>query len=781
MLEANDPNALGSSALAILRLLPVAGEYEALRFDQSKLQFAKLVNQWAAVKWALFWHIVEDERRWLDTKKSERLTDYWRATLWPSYVSFQADDFIQAVREVEVRPLMDDKLVALSLAFRLYVENGRQLKARVLLKGAVKQSTELAARLTELMRPPRQTDDLLQYKRKNDAWKRRAEKRRLREAKNREDWHRHLVGHVSMLRNASFADPEAIWNGQHYLFERMREGASGSSSTWSDGNWQSLELEFGPEVARAFRDGAVAYWRRHRPQLISEGAAHNSTPFATIFGLAGLSIEARETAGWLQSLDQRDVETAFRYAMRELNGFPAWFALLFAAHPDQVRKLIMCEVSYELENEDEGAGSQYLLYDISWSGDFLWDVLAPDLVELLKSKSPRNAKNLRYMMDIVQSSKLTDICLEELATLKVGTADDALHVAQWLALWTGVSPETAIDALEGRLGTIGDADERTRFAMTYVTQLLGGRRSGSKVRESFRTPSHLKRLYLLMHLHVRGDDDIDRANTGVYSPQLRDEAQDAREHLLALLNAIPGKEAFLALQEISRAHPDKRRRPWFALQAKSKAESDAEGPKWTALQVRDFNDAYERTPANHRELFELAVLRLLDLKADLEDGDSSVARILATVSEEVEVRKFVGNWCRDHARGRYTFPQEEELADAKRPDLRWQGNGFDGPVPTELKLADNWTGPKLFERLEAQLGGDYLRDSRSSRGIFLLVYRGEQQRWQLPGGSTMVSFEELVTSLQVFWERISERYRGVEDIKVIGIDLTKRYNGRVPD
>lgn len=76
------------------------------------------------------------------------------------------------------------------------------------------------------------------------------------------------------------------------------------------------------------------------------------------------------------------------------------------------------------------------------------------------------------------------------------------------------------------------------------------------------------------------------------------------------------------------------------------------------------------------------------------------------------------------AAGRYIFPQEEELADAKRPDLRFLGVGFDAPVPAELKLADKWIGPHLFERLEIQLCGDYLHDVRSSRGIFVIVYRG---------------------------------------------------------
>ncbi len=68
-------------------------------------------------------------------------------------------------------------------------------------------------------------------------------------------------------------------------------------------------------------------------------------------------------------------------------------------------------------------------------------------------------------------------------------------------------------------------------------------------------------------------------------------------------------------------------------------------------------------------------------------------------------RKYVGNWLRDKVAHRYVVPQEEELADAKRPDMRIHSTGFDGPVPTELKIADKWTGTKLFERLENQLCG----------------------------------------------------------------------------
>ena len=195
----------------------------------------------------------------------------------------------------------------------------------------------------------------------------------------------------------------------------------------------------------------------------------------------------------------------------------------------------------------------------------------------------------------------------------------------------------------------------------------------------------------------------------------RDEAQDARDTLAELIQNIPGKEAFIALMEIANAHPEENYKPWFAQQARAKAEWDADIGAWSPQQVHEFHQKLDCTPTNHRDLAELAHFRLLDLKDDLENGDSSIAGILKGVSLETDIRKYIGRELREKAFGRYSIPQEEELADSKKPDLRFLGAKFDGPVPCELKLADNWSGPDLFERLENQLCGDYLRDNRSAQ------------------------------------------------------------------
>lgn len=590
---------------------------------------------------------------------------------------------------------------------------------------------------------------------------------------NRRKWKENLKKDINVLRDSG--EPGGVVNGQLYLNDRMRKGSE-SSGKWSDGNWESLISEFGDEVARAFRDGAVRFWRGYLPQLISEGTSRNTTPLAVIFGLTGLAIEARESAGWPLTLSLPDAERAIRYALRELNGFSSWLPSLYTAFPEKVIHMISSEIDHELGEGNDGLSNQGILYAASWSGQWMWGRLAPLLVARL-NKPPRNVGSLRYMLSIIGGSPLDNVVIAQLASRKAKTTRNLESAPMWFAVWVGVAPAVGIPALAARLAEIPDGDNQSRFAMRFLTALMGGRGERGRAREGYRTVEYSKALYLLINDYIREEEDIDRIGKGVYSPELRDDAQDARNALLSFIRETPGKDAFLALMDISRAHPTEASRPWAAFHAKEKATLDADSSAWSPQQVRDFHDQLDRTPANHRDLWYLAIDRLMDLKHDLEEGDSSIASILQPVDRETDMRKFIGNWCRERAAGRYGIPQEEELADAKKPDLRFHGAAFDGPVPAELKLADKWTGPHLFERLEVQLCGDYLRDKRSSRGIFLLVYHGVRTGWDLPNGGRVARFDAIVEALQDHWTAIAPRFPGVEDIRVIGIDLTKRGRG----
>ena len=49
--------------------------------------------------------------------------------------------------------------------------------------------------------------------------------------------------------------------------------------------------------------------------------------------------------------------------------------------------------------------------------------------------------------------------------------------------------------------------------------------------------------------------------------------------------------------------------------------------------------------------------------------------------------------------------------------------------------------------------GDYLRDNRSDRGIFALVYRGQKQGWDVPNAPNRVDFDGLVEALRKHWKQ----------------------------
>ena len=773
LIRCRDLSAIDCVALSLLRKLPILRDAGELDAKDLTADLRSEISKWGELNQKLFWYGVERSRDYMCSKGylKHGLTLHHQVDVSGHLWSFSEADFGVACEWVFSKESLDNRKVALSLAFNLY--RGSESPAYMLeqMTKACSEQAELAIMLGFLLNPP---PDDPEWKAQQAKWALKSARHKMVREGRKRQWSAGLQKDVDLLRSPP--EPGQLTNQQLYLLQRLQD-VSNHSGNWNERNWEDLVPEFGESVASAFRDGAVKHWRQYTPQLRSEGAATNSTLYAVILGLVGLSFEARSNPDWLNDLSPTSAALATRYALHELNGFPGWLPGIYSAHPDPVIGILLGEIDFELARMPLAENSHYVLYDISWSGQWIWDGISPHLIKRLKSPS-KNVARLRQVATILQGSALDDSTLAALGSRKAPSAKNPEVASVWFAMWAGVAPQKAIPALSKKLSSTNEGDS-SRFAMLFITALMGSRRQRRSGRGAFRTVEHLKALYLLMNTYIHERDDIDRANTGVYSPELRDDAQDARNSLLALIRETPGKEAFLALMEISVSHPNSKSRPWLASHAKEKATLDADMPPWSPQDVRDFNDRQERTPRTHRDLWELAVSQLKDLKHDLEDGDSSISSILKPRSQETEIRKFIGGWCRDRAKSRYSIPQEEEFADAKRADLRFHGAAFDGQVPTELKLADKWTGPNLEERLENQLCGDYMRDTRSHYGIFLLVFHGIKPRksWRMSDGTLARSFNELIAKLQQRWEHLAASYPSIEDVQVIGIDLTKRTEG----
>ncbi|AWL92998.2 hypothetical protein CIT37_12855 [Bradyrhizobium ottawaense] len=773
LISAKDPAALHWRSLETLRKFRAVREWGE-EAKEIKVGFGKTVPGWLELNDASFWHDIAETRKVTTRKKDEPLTDFWPACVFGAFWKFNAGDFDRVCEWIENRSEPDDRLVALSLAFSIYAENDKPRAWRERLKQICARDEALKAKLVQLTTP---SPEALRYRQEERRWKRRADARKQKELDQFAKNVAYAQGNLDFIRDPKFPSADDLSQLQWYLHHFIREQSEGNSSKWTEGRWRELIPSFGRDVAEAYRDGAINYWRKYHPVLRSEGATPNQTSNKVIFGLTGLAIELREYPDTLRTLMPEQVTRATRYAVHELNGFPAWFADLYAHSRADVLKVILGEIDWELKSGSPESNTNYVLSDISWSAEWAWNDIAPELFDRLQKFEPKNASQLHHIIKIMQGSSIADADIARLAASKVNDENNR-HMADWFAVWVGVDPGKAIPALSEKLRKETEVEKRTLLAMHFVTKLWGGRRSETfGARSAFRTPAHLEALYEVMHECIRVQEDIERASGVAYSPELRDDAQDGRNRILNELVKVPGKEAFLALQAIAKAHRQHPSFPHLENLCRHRAEQDADLQAWSPEAVCEFNERLDRTPSTHRELADLAMLRFLDLKDELENGDDSISTVVRAIEQETVLRNFIGRELREKAFGRYAIPQEEQFADDKKPDLRFHGMGFDAPVPVELKISDNWTGPKLFERLENQLAGDYLRDRRGGRGIFLLVYRGEKKGgWQIPGARNFVNFDELVAALRRHWASISSKFANIDDITIVGIDLTKRSN-----
>ncbi len=353
------------------------------------------------------------------TRAEERLTDYRQASVFGSLWHFNEDDFEYVAGEISRQTFLDNRLVALSVALTLYEAANHPRAWRVKLEKLTSDNDELSMRLDISLRPPAQGEDSRKWEQQETEWERVREAQKKGQDQYHEGWRRYLNDNLEKDRAAHYEEPWTVPDSVFYLFEQIRD-KNNQSGRWAEYNWQTIIPEYGEDVARFYRDITVSCWRHHEPELRSEGAPFNTTSYAVIIGLIGLEIEAHETKDWPKNLNLVEVERACRYASFELNGFPTWFPTLFETYPRTVADFLMQEIEFELSIGKPETAQHYILSDLSWSGQWAWDELAPSICDLLK-REPKNLSNLEGLLKILQGSSLPDNLIEKLASRKCRT------------------------------------------------------------------------------------------------------------------------------------------------------------------------------------------------------------------------------------------------------------------------------------------------------------------------------------------------------------------------
>lgn len=774
LVAARSEAALNETFFSILLMVTTIQHWQDKDLWEYKTRLHSLVPEWPELNDSLYWFSIEQARLAQAVSAGEPLTDDWPASWTGPFWKFDADSFPRLLNYIGSRSLHDDRSVALSTAYRVYLQNDRPAEILAHLKNASADDPVLTNRLVLLLNPP-VSETVRRHKKEHAEYLLRQGKKEEREKQQRANWVEELRANKELVRTPSEIEPGEIINHQYWLMLELHD--RGSVTDRSEfANWQALIPEFGEGVAQEYRDAALTHWRQYIPPLGSEGGKSNSVPWSLIFGMVGLEIEADEITQFPANLTTEEARLALRYITWQLNGFPAWFERMYRAFPALVAEAVIKELLWELNHTSSDEPMHYILHDLVYYAPWMHARIAPAILEWVEANPSKIHACRHYCLHILVNGGTDAARLAELANQQIAQATDLNLIGWWYALRVDCAPESGIPELERWLSDLDD-DAATSAAQVFVTTLMGGsglRESGSKF-GYYQTVEHLKSLYVLAYRYIRVEDDINRTEGGVYSPQLRDDAQDARGGLFKLLSEIPGKATYTVIEQLIHEHPDPNRRPWMAKQAYKRAEEDGDLEPWSAEQVNAFDKSQTIKPATHHQLFDLAVHRLQDLKNWLERGNDSPWRTWRRVDGETEMRTLIAGWLNQHCRDQYTTAQEPELANSQRMDIWLQNTNVRSPVPIELKLLDKgWSGPDLCERLRNQLAGDYLREESAGCGVMLLVWQGNiaAKRWMI--GAHRVELSELASALKGYWQGISADFPGVDGIEVVVIDLTLR-------
>ena len=780
LVSARSEAAMEDHAIAIMLKNPIALSWPVRDVGDYKHCLGELVPDWPELNEALFWQTVQAARPRLE-QDGRVLDDILHVQYPRPDWSFGPETLPRVLGWTKASAREDDRLVALSVAFGIYAEARRSAESLVQLREAVTGDAALEARLEQLLNPAVPGAELERQTRRLERKREQEEHDRERE-QIRTDQIAQLKENPDLVRNPPGLQTGELSKAQYWLYREV-EGDGERTNRAEGANWESLSDEFGMEVAIAYRDAAMKHWRQYKPGLRSEnqgippeGSSGIVISYSLLFAMAGLEIESREAKGFPEHLSESEVRHALRYITWELNGFPSWLEVMYRTHPQVVADAVQTELFWEVTNTQPGQPMHYILDDLNHA-PWLHAAIAEPLLKWMRSHDVPSCEALSGSLSILRGSSVDPAELTGIARSKVAAGPPSEHLPYWYALWVDAEPETGITAVKHWLNGFDSSEESSNAAQLFISILigtLGGRNTGPHV-DNFRTAEHLKALYVLMHRHIRADEDIDRSGGEVYTPGLRDNAQNARDALFRFLSEIPGKQTYVAITALAREHPNPDSRIWMKKHAFERAEQDGDLEPWTPEQVHEFYSNLTRPLSTHHQLFELTTNRLTDLKNWIEHGVYSPYVTWRKTESESELRNLVAGWLNHNWGNSVTVAQEPELANRQRMDIWVQNPTVDSPVPIELKILDKgWTGPQLCKSLRDQLASDYLRHAQEGCGVMLLVWLGTEnpRKWRIDG--KLVGISKLQQALKDYWDGIAHEFSKVAAIEIILIDMSAR-------
>ena len=744
--------------------------------DVHKLLRERLSNLSADENARLFW--AEDAF----VQSLHVITDPWErfaeVTLHDDEVSVElrAERDLDWIKEAlaDTNRAKDDRAMLLEAAMRLH-SNREQWRDHVSgLKSLVSDQPGLVATIDESLKPSKHDEEHKLWKKKMADRKKQQERRK---AKDRARWIQ-FWREVAERPESAFSSERSkgtAWN----LWQAMsHDGEDGRASGW---NRRFIEEHFGKETAARLRSTLMKMWREDRPTLPSERPEDQRRTYLTRWqlGLAGLYAEA-EDPSWATRLTAEEAKLAARYAPLELSGLPTWMESLVDANPEAVDAILGNELSRDLKREPRADGHSMLLQNINhapepvarlflprlreWSdgdGDVIDDAgdlagIAERLRQVVGAMLEHGDEDTRAFVLAAARRRLRDELPEEL-------------VVVWLRTLMRVDPELGVSALKDRIRTVepGALSE----AVELFSVLFGYRHDAIDLKTPEFTPRLLLRLLRLAYHHVRPADDAVHDGT-TYSPDTRDDAQTARNHIVNALFETKGEEGWAAKLEMANDPLCSHFKDRIIAVSEEHWAQEIDSVAFDESQAVALDKTGEAPASTNEAMFAIMNDRLDDLD-ELLLSDASPREAWAGITDEKVMRREIARELNHAANGLYKVDQESVTADEKKTDIRLRSVASDHEAVIELKLGDSRSAGDLRNSIHDQLVRKYMAAENRKSGC-LLVTLAKDRSWQHPDTGTNIGPCELMSLLNDEARRVEETMGGEVALDIHLLDLRPR-------
>lgn len=641
------------------------------------------------------------------------------------------------------------------------------------LKHLVTDELSFLQRIDDWLKPSKQEKENREREKKQVKRKKQEERRK---AKNRASWVQFWREVANQPENAF--SPEKGWGTTWKLWHAMRHDDDDSrSSGW---NRRFIEEQFNLETADRLRRVLMKIWRDDHPTLSSEKPKGERNTLLVVWqlGLTAIYAEAEER-GWATKLSDAEAQLAARYALIELNGLPQWIEPLCEAHPNAVDQTLGNELSWALDQPPGDHGHLGLLQGIDYAPKKVSRLFLPRLESWLDAGGDRivSADNVAGMTNRIRQVTRAILkhgdarAIERLQEQALQRLEQQLPLALrlvWLSTLMRTNAQVGVEMLADQFKVIEPAEQSD--AVTWFASLFGDRQDTIGLDNERFTPQLLLQLLRLAYHHVRIQDDAH--HEGSYSPDTRDNAEQARSNIVtALLNA-KGEEGLAAKLEMADdplcAHFKDR---ILAVTEENWAqEIDADAFDEAQSVALDRNG--EAPASTNEAMFAILKDRLSDLD-DLLLRDASPREAWAGIQTEKVMRREIARELNHAANSVYTVDQEAVTADEKETDIRLRSTASPHEAMIELKLGDGRTAKDLRDTIENQLVRKYMAAENSRAGA-LLVTLAKERKWDHPDEKRRIDVDELFQLLSNEAERVQAALAGDVLVAVHFLDLRAR-------